>query len=87
MSLAEIDGRLRDGRAALVAGDWAGPRAAFEAALAVEEFPEALDGLGRALWWLRESDEAVVYRRACVFGLPPRRGAGAGGADRALALA
>ena|SRR5215211_5002960 len=59
---------VAEGYEALACGDWAGARAAFEAALDVEEFPEALDGLGRALWWLRESEQAVVYRERAYSG-------------------
>ena len=52
-----------------------------------EDSPEALDGLGRALWWLRDAEQAVVAPRARVLGLPPRRRPGPRRADRALALA
>ena len=44
--------------------DWEGARAAFADAL--EERPgepEALDGLGQALWWLGERDAAIERRR------------------------
>ena len=68
MGAAAAESGVAEGYEALAAGDWAGARAAFEAALAVEEFPEALDGLGRALWWLRESDKAVVYRERAYSG-------------------
>lgn len=68
MSLAEIDGRLRDGRAALVAGDWEQARDAFEGVVTVSDDPESLDGLGRALWWLRKPREAVVYRERAYAG-------------------
>lgn len=40
-------------------GDWLGARRSFEAVLAREEVPEALLGLGDALWWLGETDLAV----------------------------
>ncbi len=68
MGAAAAESGVAEGYEALAAGDWAGARAAFEATLAVEEFPEALDGLGRALWWLRESDKAVVYRERAYSG-------------------
>jgi DNA-binding CsgD family transcriptional regulator len=67
MALA-LDASLADGYEALASGDWPAARAAFEAALAIEEFPEALDGLGRALWWLREPEQAVVYRERAYSG-------------------
>jgi len=68
MGSAAAEIGIAEGYEALASGDWATARAAFEAALAVEEFPEALDGLGRALWWLRESEQAVVYRERAYSG-------------------
>jgi hypothetical protein len=43
--------RLVSGREALGGGAWAEARAHFEAAVADEESPEALEGLGVAAWW------------------------------------
>src|SRR4029453_3012138 len=40
------------GRTALEAGAWQQAQHAFERALAIEETPEALEGLGLAAWWL-----------------------------------
>jgi len=51
--------RLTTGRAALDAGDWTIARQAFEQLLAIEETPEALEGLGLAAWWLNDAD--VVF--------------------------
>jgi DNA-binding NarL/FixJ family response regulator len=53
---------------ALASGDWEAARAAFESALRTDESPEVLDGLGRALWWLRESEQAVVHRERAYSG-------------------
>ena len=50
---------LNDGRAALAAGAWQQARQAFERGLAIEETPEALEGLGLAAWWLDMGD--VVF--------------------------
>jgi LuxR family maltose regulon positive regulatory protein len=50
---------LTAGRAALEAGAWQRALDAFEQALAIEETPEALEGLGLAAWWLDLS--AVVF--------------------------
>jgi hypothetical protein len=50
---------LDAGRAALARGDWPAARLAFDAALQVEETPEALEGLGLAAWWLDLAD--VVF--------------------------
>jgi DNA-binding NarL/FixJ family response regulator len=53
---------LASGQAALAAGDWSAARAAFEAALAEEETPEALSGLGTAAMWQGEMEAAVALR-------------------------
>src|SRR3954469_25127809 len=46
------------------AADWAAARDVFAAALEAEPGdPEALDGLGRALWWLGERDAGIDRRR------------------------
>ncbi len=70
------------GMSALEAGRWADARTAFEAALAVRETPEALDGLGEALWWLGEPRAGVEYRERAYVGF--RR---AGDAVRAASTA
>jgi len=56
------------GHEALASGNWRDAREAFEEAVASTESPEALDGLGRALWWLREEREAVVQRERAYAG-------------------
>jgi DNA-binding winged helix-turn-helix (wHTH) protein/ATP/maltotriose-dependent transcriptional regulator MalT len=60
-SAAPADRRsdLAAGRQALDAGAWEEARRAFEQQLAVEETPEALEGLGLAAWWLDLAD--VVF--------------------------
>jgi DNA-binding CsgD family transcriptional regulator len=58
-----------EGFEALARADWAGARVAFEAALeAGDESPELLDALGRALWWLRDAEGAVVHRERAYAG-------------------
>ena len=53
--------------AALAAGDWTAARGCFEEALALEESPEVLFGLGTALWWLGETEQSVqLQERAYV---------------------
>jgi ATP/maltotriose-dependent transcriptional regulator MalT len=47
---------LAAGRAALDEGAWTQAQHAFERALAIEETPEALEGLGLAAWWLDLAD-------------------------------
>ena len=54
--------------------EWAAARDAFAAALSIDPGdPEALDGLGRALWWLGER-EAGIERRREAFAAYRRRG-------------
>lgn len=47
---------------ALDRGDWKGARARFSSALAREQTPEALEGLGMASWWLDDSTVAFEVR-------------------------
>jgi ATP/maltotriose-dependent transcriptional regulator MalT len=49
-----IEDHLAAGHRALASGQWDRARAAFEAALALDRWPEALGGLGSAWWWLGE---------------------------------
>ena len=53
---------------ALATGDWNGARDSFQEATDVRDSPEALDGLGRALWWLRDERGAVVHRERAYAG-------------------
>jgi hypothetical protein len=62
------DESVAQGYEALATGDWPAARAAFEAAVGAAELPEALDGLGRALWWLRDAEQAVVFRERAYSG-------------------
>jgi DNA-binding CsgD family transcriptional regulator len=57
---------LTAGRAALDAGAWQDAQGAFERLLAVEETPEALEGLGLAAWWLNLA-EVVFDSRERAF--------------------
>ncbi len=66
--MAQAEDHLATGYEALATGDWSGARGAFASALAAVESPEALDGLGRALWWLREERDAVVHRERAYAG-------------------
>ena len=62
------DERHEEGRAALSEGRWEDARKAFEDSLLEAETPEALEGLGRALWWLCEARESARNReRAFVL--------------------
>jgi hypothetical protein len=63
---------LVEGQAALDAADWARAKAIFEESLAKGEEPEALDGLGQALWWLRDL-EGCLRQRERAYGLAALR--------------
>ena len=52
--------RIGPGWEALDSGDWATAKAAFESA--DDDSPEVLDGLGRALWWLKDVRGAIEIR-------------------------
>jgi DNA-binding CsgD family transcriptional regulator len=67
-----VDG-LTAGRAALDAGAWQEAQHAFERLLAVEETPEALEGLGLAAWWLNLA-EVVFDSRERAFRAYRQRG-------------
>ncbi len=85
MTAVTAETSLAEGYEALASGDWQGARHAFAEAAESADTPEALDGLGRALWWLREEREAVVQRERAYAGFR-RDGELVRGADRALAL-
>ncbi len=63
-----LGGRLEEGRNALEAAHWDEARAAFEAALADEATPDALEGLGLALWFLGDVRDAIAAREQAVEG-------------------
>ena len=68
MTTAVAEDALARGHEALASGKWDNARAAFHEALDLTDSPEALDGLGRALWWLRDERGAVVYRERAYAG-------------------
>jgi DNA-binding CsgD family transcriptional regulator len=59
---------LAPARVALGAGRWEEARAAFAAALAERETPEALEGMGIALWWLGETRASVAHTERAYAG-------------------
>ena len=67
-AVVDAEDRFSKGYEALASGDWDVARDAFQSALSIADSPEALDGLGRACWWLREEREAVVYRERAYAG-------------------
>ena len=68
MSTTAVEEFLARGYESLAAGHWSEARDAFSEATDLIESPEALDGLGRALWWLRDERGAVVHRERAYAG-------------------
>jgi ATP/maltotriose-dependent transcriptional regulator MalT len=59
---------MAEGAAALARGEWIDARRHFEAVLADEETPAALEGLSDALFWLEEIGLSIERRtRACTI--------------------
>lgn len=59
---------LRKGWQALEGARWDAARAAFETALAAGETPDALDGLGLAVWFLGDVKEGIAARERAFEG-------------------
>ena len=62
------DRRTDEGQRALEAARWDAARESFESVLGDEETPEALDGLGLALWFLGDVSGGVAARERAVEG-------------------
>jgi DNA-binding CsgD family transcriptional regulator/tetratricopeptide (TPR) repeat protein len=62
MAEGAIVGAVARGEQALVSGDWELARTSFSTAVEAEPSPQALDGLGRTLWWLGDVDGAIDNR-------------------------
>ena len=62
MSFSDVVDHLAQGQEALLSSRWVEARDAFEASLADSASPDAMDGLGRALWWIGETGEALATR-------------------------
>jgi DNA-binding CsgD family transcriptional regulator len=65
---ATVSERLAEGERLLASTDWEAAAAAFDAALAIRDTPEAHNGLATALWWLRDVDQALAERTAAYTG-------------------
>jgi ATP/maltotriose-dependent transcriptional regulator MalT len=76
---------IEKGDRAIRAGGWVLARDSFHAALQIEDSPEALNGLGDALWWLGETHASVEARERAYAGFRRRRDP-ARAADVALVL-
>ena len=61
MSLDATTDLLAAAEEALASGDWGGARAAFEEVLQDAPSAKAEDGLGRALWWLQDTQSAISH--------------------------
>lgn len=62
MAVSEAVSQLAHGEVAFRSARWVEARVAFEASLADAETPEAMDWLGRTLWWMGETGEALAAR-------------------------
>ncbi|WP_049774172.1 MULTISPECIES: helix-turn-helix transcriptional regulator [unclassified Nocardioides] len=67
------NGPLAVGRSSLARGDWVAAKAAFETAWNDQGSADALDGLGRSLWWLGDAPGALDVRSR-AFALLRREG-------------
>jgi ATP/maltotriose-dependent transcriptional regulator MalT len=74
------------GEEALSTGDWAGARDAFAAAVDEHPSAQALDGLGRTLWWLGDVEGAIEHRER-AYAVLRKTGESAAAARIALWLA
>jgi LuxR family transcriptional regulator, maltose regulon positive regulatory protein len=86
MSTTHLDALLGPGHEGLARGDWRAARAAFEAAVAAGESPEALEGLAMASWWL-DDVERVFQTRERAYRLYRARGDRRGAGRVALTIA
>lgn len=66
-------GRLAEGWRALDDAQWDSARAAFEASLADEQTPDALEGLGLAVWFLGDVKQGVAAREQAFEGYAQAR--------------
>ncbi|MBA3738499.1 MAG: hypothetical protein H0W97_08005 [Actinobacteria bacterium] len=86
MAPAGIDELVGRGEEALSAGNWEGAREAFAAAVEEGHTSQALDGLGRTLWWLGDVDGAIEHRER-AYAVLRKTGESADAARIALWLA
>lgn len=71
--LASRDPRLNAAEQALQAGDWSTAKREFEVVLAEHESPEALVGLGNALWWLQDPEASLSCHERAYAAFRRRR--------------
>ncbi len=68
MTTTAAEDAVARGYEALASGRWGAARDSFQEVLDLSDSPEALDGLGRALWWLRDERGAIVHRERAYAG-------------------
>lgn len=86
MKAEEARALLASANEHLARGQWQEARSALEAARALGEEPEVLEGLGLAAWWLDDA-KAVFEARERGYQLYRRRGDRRGAARMAMAIA
>ena len=84
---AAFSDRLAEAWRALEAAEWDRARSEFDAVLATDDSPEALDGSGLAAWFLGDVDEGLALRAQAVSGYAARGRLRASGPRRAVDLA
>lgn len=82
-AITRLEGLLAQANGALLEADWSAARTLFSKALEQGETPEALEGLGRAYWWL---DDVDGVRDARERAFPNAPGAVAAAAEARNAL-
>jgi uncharacterized protein HemY len=68
MTVSDVADHLTLGEEALRSARWAEARDAFEESITEYPTPEAMDGLGRALWWMGETSDALATRSRAYSG-------------------
>ena len=69
---SDVELLLTAGRQALHRGAWADAERSFRAVLEQRELPEASAGLGDALWWLGQTEDAVRCQEGAYAGFRKR---------------
>src|SRR5262245_14339991 len=66
--VAGVDGLVATGQDALGRAAWGPAKAAFEAAVATTDSPEAWEGLSRAAWWQGDQERTMTARESAYRG-------------------
>lgn len=65
---AAVSEGIEEGERLHSSAEWGAAASAFESMLAIHDEPAARDGLGRALWRIRDVDRAISERTAASAG-------------------